>query len=62
MDKYRIAWKAGLTDATGHGTALFSYDEAKLYCDEMNKQLENKALKIFHYPELVMDEKEKEDE
>uniref|UniRef100_A0A6M3LNW2 Uncharacterized protein n=1 Tax=viral metagenome TaxID=1070528 RepID=A0A6M3LNW2_9ZZZZ len=35
---YRLHWKAVKTGATGQGTSLFTYAEARQICDGLNRQ------------------------
>lgn len=47
---YRIHWRADRTDATGHGTGAYPYQEAKRYTDAMN--VDNKGI-LTHWVEPV---------
>lgn len=49
-EMYWIAWRAERTGATGHGTGVFPYEEAKRYAEANNKQ---DTVDVHHWPELA---------
>ena len=54
MKKYRIHWKAVLTDATGHGTGSYPKAEAERYAELLNE--EKKGI-TQHWVEEVKDDR-----
>ena len=46
---YWIAWRAERTGATGHGSGIFPYEEAKRYADALNEQ--DRDVEVHHWAE-----------
>lgn len=51
MGRYRVAWRAGLTEATGHGEWQDSKDVVESWVEYLRKDPENKRLRISHWVE-----------
>ncbi len=54
MDKYRIKWYAVKTGKSGHGTGLFSYEQAEKIVRTLNQM--NRDVLIIHSIERVNEE------
>jgi hypothetical protein len=53
--KYRIAWRAKETDATGHGEPIFKFRETAEYTAE---QLNKESPFVYHWVEYVAAERD----